>query len=561
MIISEVLDAIDNVNSITLESEIDTCESLLNSYDKMLIIEENYNGNDINDFKIFQEGFGDDVKGEMKESGKNMGTLMKILTALPRFIIAIVKSIKNRLSKKTKDTAKEINDNVKKLSDEQKKGLAQLFPKDRKGKIDAKKIIRGMIGGVAVVGGAIAIGKFKIPKKLAEQTKHVLGKLKGKKSNNPKPANKKIQNNAVDETYGFGDKELYDKVSNKLKEFIKISGDDIKVIIDSYSVLDTLKSSDDGCYIESDEFRKVITDIKKKNKNINEIFKTEEAEQLMTNFSDNWKKYNTYQIDDKADIIAGNILAIISYHTYDKKDEAYQQNPSKQANPAEEKDKIENSCDLYNEINNKLNEIKKTFDHHKKDTREKLSSENYSSTFYLYYLYGGYIYVNARIYNKCFRKFVRAKYYLEHKYMSYEYTEEIAKLEEKQKEIFNIKEIDYETKGGEFNDALIDTFVSELNSYIKKTLDPSKINQQIDDIKKACNSINKDTCNVEMVTSYLKDAKNEILYIFDIINKIGEIIIEVNEFIKSINEINGTNIVTTDKKLERLDVSAIRDID
>ena len=58
MIISEVLDAIDNVNSITLESEITTCESLLNSYDKMMLIAENYSGdNEIWEcFKIFQEG-------------------------------------------------------------------------------------------------------------------------------------------------------------------------------------------------------------------------------------------------------------------------------------------------------------------------------------------------------------------------------------------------------------------------------------------------------------------------------------------------------------------------
>ena len=75
MIISEVLDAIDNINSITIESEIDTCKSLLSSYDKMSLLEEYYEGDDINGFKIFQEAQTESPK-------KNQGIFRTIINAI-----------------------------------------------------------------------------------------------------------------------------------------------------------------------------------------------------------------------------------------------------------------------------------------------------------------------------------------------------------------------------------------------------------------------------------------------------------------------------------------------
>lgn len=574
MIISEVLDAIDNISSITIESEISMCESLLSSYDKMSIIEENYNGNDINDFKIFQEGFGDDVKDEMKKSGKNMGTLMKILTALPRFIIAIVKSIKNQLTKKTKDNAKEINDNVKKLSDEQKKGLAQLFPKDRKGKIDAKKIITGMIGGAAVTGGVIAIGKFKIPKKLAEQTKHVLGKLKGKKSNNPKTANKKNnagqnENSSPDSDDKLNDNggspvnddekftKVYNLVHKKLNKVIDISINDIKSFVDVFHTLAAkefgLPELYDAFY--NDRIKTAAKNIINNNKNIIKKLETKEGKRLLKTFND----YDDIvpdvimdQINDTTDEFAGLILSIIQVYV---------------------------DLELSNNVADNLLEISQVFSDYEKninsinDKNIKLSS----SEFQVHYNNDDEsIEVRAKIYNYCFYRLAHAKYYLSHDDSTInnpQADEEIKKLTEEIKKNFGIEKIDYTTGGvARFKTTKyipIDKFVDELNSYINNTLDPEKINKQIDDITTKINEVKKarasnrndtDKCDVFMVKSSIKGLQDEILYISNIIKKINELITNLNEFIKKINETNRVNIVTTDKKLTEVDVSAIKGV-
>lgn len=159
MIISEVLDAIDNINSITIESEISMYESLLSSYDKMLLIEEHYEGDDINDFKIFQEGVLSDAKDDVKKQNEGKSTLNKILFTIPRMIAAIVKQIINLL-KGTKKKAEDIDKRTKALPKEKKSLLAKLFPKKEDGKADVKKIVRNLVIGGASV--AVAKGVFDI---------------------------------------------------------------------------------------------------------------------------------------------------------------------------------------------------------------------------------------------------------------------------------------------------------------------------------------------------------------------------------------------------------------
>ena len=115
MIISEVLDAIDNINSITIESEIDTCRSLLSSYDKMLIIEEYYDGNDINGFKIFQEGEKLDlIKEDLKKQNEGKSTLNKIIFTIPRLIRSIFRLITGKL-KKSSEKAKQVSEKYTKV--------------------------------------------------------------------------------------------------------------------------------------------------------------------------------------------------------------------------------------------------------------------------------------------------------------------------------------------------------------------------------------------------------------------------------------------------------------
>ena len=118
MIVSEVLDAIDNINSITIESEINTCRSLLYSYDKMLIIEEYYDGNDIDDFKMFQEGEKLDlIKEDLKKQNEGKSTLNKILFTIPRLIRSIFRLITGKL-KKSSEKAKQVSEKYKKVKNE-----------------------------------------------------------------------------------------------------------------------------------------------------------------------------------------------------------------------------------------------------------------------------------------------------------------------------------------------------------------------------------------------------------------------------------------------------------
>ena len=92
----EILKAIDDIDTVTLESEISVCSSMLDVYGKMKVIAEYYEGDSIEAFSVYQEGFKDDVKNEMKASGRGKNSVMKILTVVPRLIMAVIKAFKKK---------------------------------------------------------------------------------------------------------------------------------------------------------------------------------------------------------------------------------------------------------------------------------------------------------------------------------------------------------------------------------------------------------------------------------------------------------------------------------
>lgn len=59
---TEILEALDNVENVTMESSFDVMFTMADSYDKAAVILENYNGSDLSAFAIFQE----DGEGENK---------------------------------------------------------------------------------------------------------------------------------------------------------------------------------------------------------------------------------------------------------------------------------------------------------------------------------------------------------------------------------------------------------------------------------------------------------------------------------------------------------------
>lgn len=137
---SEILNVIDKIDVITVESEINICQELLNSYEKMNLIMENYNGDYIDSFSIFQEGVVDDVKKDMKETGKDKSPIMKILTVLPRLIMAVFRAIKSKIKnikKKQGDVISNFNSKTKKMSKTDKNLLNKLFNGSDKEKKEA----------------------------------------------------------------------------------------------------------------------------------------------------------------------------------------------------------------------------------------------------------------------------------------------------------------------------------------------------------------------------------------------------------------------------------------
>ena len=88
--INDVIRSIDNINQITNESDLGVLNALYDSYEKSSIILENYEGDDLSSFSIFQEG---EILDKVRKEGKDDSAFMRIILFIPRIIRAMVKSI------------------------------------------------------------------------------------------------------------------------------------------------------------------------------------------------------------------------------------------------------------------------------------------------------------------------------------------------------------------------------------------------------------------------------------------------------------------------------------
>ena len=145
----EILKAIDDIDTVTLESEMGVCNAMLDMYDKMQIIAECYEGESLDMFTIYQERFADDVKSEMKKSGEGKSTLMKILSVVPRLIKAVITSLKKKFS---------ANNGKKKAAD-----LKTAFANS-----ENKKLFAGILAGGAAVTTIGIVSNAKNKKRTAE---------------------------------------------------------------------------------------------------------------------------------------------------------------------------------------------------------------------------------------------------------------------------------------------------------------------------------------------------------------------------------------------------------
>lgn len=86
----EILRSIDNINDSVNDVNIAVLDAMLDSCDKATTIMENYDGDDLSSFSIFQEG---KIMDEATGKGKNDSTIKKIALFIPRLVIAMVKEI------------------------------------------------------------------------------------------------------------------------------------------------------------------------------------------------------------------------------------------------------------------------------------------------------------------------------------------------------------------------------------------------------------------------------------------------------------------------------------
>ena len=97
----EILSCIDEIDVVTQETHLEVMMSIFDSLVKSSVILEEYNGESLNGFAIVQEG---DILDEVKKQGKGESGIVKALKFLPRLLMAIVKAIRNKFSKKHNKT-------------------------------------------------------------------------------------------------------------------------------------------------------------------------------------------------------------------------------------------------------------------------------------------------------------------------------------------------------------------------------------------------------------------------------------------------------------------------
>jgi hypothetical protein len=125
---NDVIEAIDEINSVITESSLDVYDALLESYDKAETILENYDGDDISSFSFFQEG---KIMDEVKKQGKGDKSVGKtILFFIPRLIAALF----NAIAESTKNVIEDIKEDIPKEAIEKAKKEPNWFMKIIKSK-------------------------------------------------------------------------------------------------------------------------------------------------------------------------------------------------------------------------------------------------------------------------------------------------------------------------------------------------------------------------------------------------------------------------------------------
>ena len=121
--IEEMLSYINDIDDTIMEYELEVTNALVDSYQKALTIMENYNGDSITDFSIFQEGFILEADENDKSNftfrqtdadGNKESIVKSVLYAIPRLIKFLIDCIKKKMNK---NSVEKLENNVAAIND------------------------------------------------------------------------------------------------------------------------------------------------------------------------------------------------------------------------------------------------------------------------------------------------------------------------------------------------------------------------------------------------------------------------------------------------------------
>ena len=274
---NQIIDAIDDINCITAECEYDTMCKMYESYDKASMIIEYYDGDNIDAFNIFNDTDNfyqeSSISDKMKDSGKKYGTLMKILTFIPRLIKALIQTISEKL-KKTKP-AKELQN----ASKETKKALADAFDK-KKDKRKRVAIVTSLILGAGAAGIATKVGVDKSKKRFIDNEIRKMDELIVQITEEVKD---KFEGNTADADSDH----IVTELENKLQKVIDFAD----IIVNHNAKFKERKAAIRSCHGLLDEMKKDVMEIKpipkeKKNKVSEKINDADEFLASLSNAED-----------------------------------------------------------------------------------------------------------------------------------------------------------------------------------------------------------------------------------------------------------------------------------
>lgn len=158
---SEILSSIDKINDCVMESEVNVMTALVDSYSKALMIMENCSEDtDVSSFGIIQEAFvieaDDETNGDTSTptvETKRENLIIKILMAIPRFIMSIVNFIKNKWNNRRVKRLENDIDKLKKLNQQQREEFGERINDAIKMGIDNNEKLKRDIMDVSIKKG------------------------------------------------------------------------------------------------------------------------------------------------------------------------------------------------------------------------------------------------------------------------------------------------------------------------------------------------------------------------------------------------------------------------